>query len=75
MDIKKSAPMIITRKSAREQIEKALFNLEDLQTVLGKKKFKRRIKQAGRLFSDGLPKSLVEKKPKQNLKKVAETAA
>ena len=75
MDIEQATPVVVTRKAAREQIEGALLNLSDLQTVLGKKKFKRRLKQAGKLFSDGLPKSVTEKKQKMKMKKVSETVA
>ena len=65
MDIKQATPpVVVTRKAARELIEGALDNLQELQSVLGKKKFKRRVKKAGKLFSDGLPKSVSKKKQK-----------
>lgn len=56
--------VIVTKKSARELIEGALQNLPELQFVLGKKKFQRRVKKAGKLFADGLPKTDTKKKQK-----------
>ena len=75
MEIKQTTPVIVTKKAARELIEAALHNLSSLQTVLGKKKFERRIKKAGKLFSNGLPKSISKKKAKKQAKKAVENAA
>jgi hypothetical protein len=75
MDIKQATPVVVTRKAARELIEGALHNLAELQTVLGKKKFQRRVKKAGKLFTDGLPKSAAKKKNKVKAGKVTGDAA
>jgi len=72
MDITQATSVIVTRKAAREQIEQALHNLAELQSILGKKKFQRRVKKAGKLFTDGLPKSVAKKK--QKAKKAVEDA-
>lgn len=75
MDIKQTTPVVVTKKAARELIEAALLNLSELETVLGKKKFARRVKKASKLFSDGLPKSLSKKKEKKQAVKIVEAAA
>ena len=63
MDIKQATP-VVTKKAARELIENALHNVQELQSVLGKKKFRRRVKKAGKFLADGLPKSVSKKKQK-----------
>ncbi len=46
----------ISKKTARKQIEKKLkITLSALEPVLGDKKFKRRIKKAGKALTEGLP--------------------
>ena len=75
MEIKQSTPVVVTKKAARELIEAALNNLSSLQSILGKKKFERRVKKAGKLFSNGLPKSLSKKKQKKNAEKAKENVA
>jgi hypothetical protein len=75
MEIKQATPVVVTKKAAREQIESALRNLSELQAVLGKKKFNRRVKKAGKLLSDGLPKSVTKKKQKQKTERAVEISA
>lgn len=59
----------LTKQGAKEQVVRLLeTSLGDLRTALGDKKFKKRIKQAGRLLSDGLPKK--DKASKQKIKKL-----
>jgi hypothetical protein len=44
-----------SKKKARKQIEKKLeVALSNLRPILGNKKFKRRIKKAGKVFSSGI---------------------
>jgi len=74
MEIKQATPVVVTKKAARELIEAALHNLSELQSVLGEKKFNRRVKKAGKLFSNGLPKS-VSKKQKKKADKAVENIA
>ena len=55
----------LTKQGARDQVVKALeSSLGDLKTALGEKKFNKRVKQASRLLSDGLPKADKAVKPK-----------
>ena len=74
MEIKQVTPVVVTKKAARELIEAALNNLSALQSAMGKKKFERRVKKAGKLFSNGLPKS-VSKKQKKKADKAVENIA
>ena len=48
----------LTRDKARSDVKMALNNLVNLQHALGDKKFKKRVKKAERLLSDGLPKKI-----------------
>ena len=75
MEIKQATPVVVTKKAARELIEAALHNLSSLQSVMGKKKFERRIKKASKLFSNGLPKSVSKKKQKKKAEKALESVA
>jgi uncharacterized membrane protein YheB (UPF0754 family) len=55
----------LTKQGAKDQVVKALeTSLGDLRTTLGDKKFNKRVKQASRLLTDGLPKSDKTSKPK-----------
>lgn len=48
----------LTKKGAKEQIVKALeSSLGDLRVALGEKKFNKRVKQATKVLTTGLPKS------------------
>lgn len=59
----------LTKQGAKQQVVQLLeTSLGDLRTALGEKKFKKRIKQAGRILSDGLPKK--DKVAKQKIKKL-----
>lgn len=73
MDIKQTTPVVVTRKAARELIENALQNVQELQNLWGDKKFKRRVKKAGKFITEGLPKTASQKKPK--LKNTIENAS
>lgn len=48
---------VLARKNAQQQIETALLSLSDLESSLGKKKFKRRLKKASKLLTQGMPKA------------------
>ena len=72
MEVKQATP-VFTRKAARQLIENTLQSLSDLKSMLGDKKFERRVKKAGRLLTDGLPKTMSKKN--QKIKKVVDTAA
>ena len=51
----KKSPAADSKKKARQQIENKLeAALSNLRPILGKKKFKRRIKKAGKLLADGV---------------------
>lgn len=53
----------VSRRSARWQIEKMLeTNLHELEQLLGRKKFQRRISKASKLLTEGLPKGKKTKK-------------
>ena len=55
----------LTKQGAKDQVVKALeTSLGDLRIALGEKKFYKRVKQASRLLTDGLPKSDKTSKPK-----------
>ena len=58
------APQKLTKQAARSQVSHALSSLEELKTSLGKKKFKRRMQKAEKIFSEGLPKGRKIKKLK-----------
>ena len=64
MDIKQPVPVVVSRKAARELIENTLENLPELQGVMGKK-FRRRLKKAGKFLAEGLPKSVSKMKKTQ----------
>jgi hypothetical protein len=56
----------LPKKSARWQIEKMLeTNLHELEQLLGRKKFQRRIRKASRLLTEGLPKGKKNKKDEE----------
>ena len=62
---KKNKKNHLTKQGAREQVVRALeTSLGDLRIALGDKKFNKRVKQASRLLSDGLPKTDKALKPK-----------
>lgn len=50
------------KQSIREKLETALF---DLQPVMGKKRFKRRMRKAGKLITNGLSKKDLNNYQKQ----------
>ena len=59
----------LTKRGAKDQVIKALeTSLGDLRTALGDKKFNKRVKQASRLLTTGLPKT--DKSPKPKVKKI-----
>jgi len=59
----------LTKQGAKDQVIKALeTSLGDLRTALGDKKFNKRVKQASRLLTTGLPKT--DKSPKPKVKKI-----
>lgn len=53
------------RKQVKKEVESNLIQLEFLRTLLGEKKFEKRIKKASRLLTDNLPKSAKAKKKKE----------
>ncbi len=58
---------IVSKKRSRQQIQKKLETaLANLKNELGEKKFKRRIKKAGKLLTNGLYKTM--KKDNKNSK-------
>ena len=62
---KKNKKNNLTKQGAKDQVIKALeTSLGDLRLALGDKKFNKRVKQASRLLSDGLPKTDKAIKPK-----------
>ena len=62
---KKNKKNHLTKQGAKDQVVKALeTSLGDLRIALGDKKFNKRVKQASRLLSDGLPKTDKGLKPK-----------
>jgi len=62
---KKNKKNHLTKQGAREQVVKALeSSLGDLKSALGEKKFNKRVKQASRLLTDGLPKADKAGQPK-----------
>ena len=62
---KKNKKNHLTKQGAREQVVRALeTSLGDLRIALGDKKFNKRVKQASRLLTDGLPKTDKALKPK-----------
>jgi hypothetical protein len=74
MESKETATPQMTEKEVRsmveQQLEKALIGWRE---ELGEKKFKRRIKKAGRLFSKKLhPPAVKPKKSKAKRKNIAE---
>ncbi len=62
------APKKITRKQIEKKLETALSNL---RPVLGEKKFKRRIKKAGKLITSGLKNFRSNGKVKEKKEKVS----
>ncbi|MBE7169163.1 MAG: hypothetical protein INR73_01140 [Williamsia sp.] len=54
-DAKPRAPHLSSRQQIQEKLEQVLA---DLKPSLGEKKFKRRMKKAGKLISSGLGKKL-----------------
>lgn len=66
---KKNKKNNLTKQGAKDQVIKALeTSLGDLRIALGDKKFNKRVKQASRLLTDGLPKT--DKSTKPNIKKI-----
>ncbi|HSB93410.1 MAG TPA: hypothetical protein VLC28_09845 [Flavitalea sp.] len=66
---KKNKKNHLTKQGARDQVVNALeTSLGDLRIALGDKKFNKRVKQASRLLTDGLPKT--DKSSKPNVKKI-----
>ena len=62
---KKNKKNHLTKQGAKDQVVKALeTSLGDLRIALGDKKFNKRVKQASRLLTDGLPKTDKGLKPK-----------
>jgi len=62
---KKNKKNNLTKQGAKDQVIKALeTSLGDLRLALGDKKFNKRVKQASRLLTDGLPKTDKSTKPK-----------
>ena len=62
---KKNKKNNLTKQGAKDQVIKALeTSLGDLRLALGDKKFNKRVKQASRLLTDGLPKTDKAIKPK-----------
>lgn len=59
------SPQLISRQQIQEKLEHVLA---ELKTSLGEKKFKRRMKKAGKLISSGLDKKI--KDPKVKTKKI-----
>jgi hypothetical protein len=56
----------VSRRSARWQIEKMLeTNLHELEQLLGRKKFQRRISKASKMLTEGLPKGKKTKKEEE----------
>ncbi len=68
-----STDRIALKKLNRQQIQEKLENvLADLKPALGEKKFKRRMKKAGKMISSGLTKRLKNNQPK--VKKISPKA-
>ena len=66
---KKNKKNNLTKQGAKDQVIKALeTSLGDLRLALGDKKFNKRVKQASRLLTDGLPKT--DKAIKPTVKKI-----
>ena len=59
------SPQLVSRRQIQEKLEQVLA---ELKTSLGEKKFKRRMKKAGKLISNGLDKKI--KAPKAKTKKI-----
>jgi hypothetical protein len=56
-----------SKKQAKKEVESNLIQLEFLRTLLGEKKFEKRIKKASRLLTGNLPKSAKQKKNKETV--------
>ena len=62
---KKNNKNHLTKQGAKDQVVKALeTSLGHLRIALGDKKFNKRVRQASRLLTDGLPKTDKSSKPK-----------
>ena len=59
--VQKNPSLILTRQQIQEKLEQVLA---ELKPSLGEKKFKRRMKKAGKLISSGLSKKIKNVQPK-----------
>lgn len=59
--VQKNSSLLLTRQQIQEKLEQALA---ELKPYLGEKKFKRRMKKAGKLISSGLSKKIKNAQPK-----------
>jgi hypothetical protein len=70
---KKATENSTSKKKTRKQVQKKLeLALASLKPLLGEKKFKNRIKKAGKIISDGLKKDLNENNVAKNAKPLPE---
>lgn len=65
LPMESQATQKITKNAARSQVKQVFSSLTDLESTLGKKKFRRRMRKVEKILLNGLPKTKKGKAKKQ----------